>query len=129
MGQVLAHEPLAMNSVGCVLFDQRFNNNDVPQPNADAVFSSLLATRDLLDRGVWRVVGNGPIDVPRSAFPFENLRSVGFVGAKIRGSKTVTDFANAFCGLCPWDAWAKPDYLDDFLVSPAKKPKNLVFKT
>lgn len=129
LGQVLAHEPQAMNGVSCALFDQRFNNNNAPRPAIDAIFSILLVTRDLLDRGVWQIVGNSPIDVPRSAFPFENLRPAGFVGATIRGSRIVNEFANAFCGLHPWDDWANPDYLDGLLISPAKKPKHLVTKT
>jgi hypothetical protein len=60
--------------------------------------------------------------VPPEDKPYERLRAQGFVGAKVRGSAVVEEFVNAFYGLMPWDDWYVPDYLDDFLVSPDKKP-------
>lgn len=129
LGQVLAHEPRAMNSVSCALFDQRVGQSECPRPSMGRLFSILLVTRDSLDSGHWQVVATWPVEVPQEKFPFEHSRSKGFIGAKIYGSGVVREFANAFCGLCPWDDWAKPDYLDGLLVSPEVKPKSLLYKS
>ncbi len=74
------------------------------------------------------VIGNAKVEIARRDFPFESLRSQYFIGAKIYGAKIVGEFANAFCALCPWDDWADPKELDKLLISPAKKPCNLVYK-
>jgi hypothetical protein len=81
-----------------------------------------------LDCGIWRVVENKEVAVPRSWLPYESLRSSGFINAKIIGSKNVTEFLNAFYGLVPWDDWKDPAYLDKLLLSPKKKPPHLIFK-
>jgi len=128
LGQVLANEPLAMNSVACALFNQRVGDGESPLPKLDLLFSTLLATRGLLDAGQWKVIGSHPIQVPRRLFPFEGLRQKGFVGAKVIGSQNVMEFANAFSGLVAWNDWADPNYLDGLLISPAVKPANLKYK-
>lgn len=128
VGQVLSAEPSVLNSVGCALFDQRSDGQTLAQPSLKSLFSILLTTRDLLDAGEWKILAAFPVEVPREKFPFEALRSSGFVGAKVTGSANVAEFANAFCGLAPWDDWANPNYLDQLLLSPELKPKSLVFK-
>lgn len=127
LGQVLSAEPVVLNSVSCALFDQRFQDV-APPPEVKCLFTALLTTRDLLDSGHWTVVGAGPIDVPRDRYPYESLRSSAFVGAKVIGSGNVAEFANAYCGLTPWDDWADPLYLDHLLISPDKKPAVVVYK-
>ncbi len=92
------------------------------------MFSLLFTTRDLLDSGDWKVVTNTPIELPRKRLPYEDLRSSGFIGAKVIGSRIVAEFANAYCALAPWNDWHDPNYLDRLLLSPDLKPKTLVFK-
>jgi hypothetical protein len=128
LGQVIAHEPSALNSVGCALFDQRFSDATAPSPDLARLFSVILVTRDLLDSGAWRVVSSGPVGVAWERIPYERFRSAGFVGAKIQGSRNVVAFANAFCGLAPWDDWHDPDYLDQFLLAKDKKPERLIYR-
>ncbi|WP_203322477.1 hypothetical protein [Pseudoxanthomonas beigongshangi] len=131
IGQVIDREPDALNSVAVALFDIKGNwskENKVPALAGDAVFSVILATKDYLDSGRWLVLGERVSAVPNEMKFYDRLRSTGFVGAKIRGSGLVEDFANAFYGLAPWDDWYVPDYLDGFLISPDKKPvERLIF--
>jgi hypothetical protein len=82
----------------------------------------VFSTRDLLDDGVWPVVGNRPVAVPKKLFLWEHTRSSGWVGAKVIGSGIPNELLDAFRGLAPWDAYKDPAYLDGLLVSPAKKP-------
>lgn len=126
IGQVLAHEPEAMNSVACAFFDA--------PPDADAAtttdplnaFSVLLVTRDALDKGGWKIIGHESVSLPRAKFPHESLRPKGFVGAKVVGSGIVAKFLHAFRGLSPWDAMADQDYFDNLLTDSAKRPARLV---
>ena len=132
VGQVVAQEQDAMNSATCAFFDVRVkddkNLEGVSALPEDKLFSAIFATRDLLDNGTWRVVKTLPVEVSRNYFPYEHLRKSGWIGAKIIGSRNVTDFLNAFYGLSPWDAYMDPEYFNKLLISPTKRPTQVVFK-
>jgi len=131
LGQVLQAEPGAMNSVSCAFYDQSVDGSALPgvvSPNPESLISVLFVTRELIDSGRWRIIGSCPICVPRSLYPYESLRVKSFVGAKIIGGGIVEKFANAIRGLRAWDDWHNPHYLDGLLISPQKKPANLVYK-
>jgi hypothetical protein len=131
IGQIVGQERPVLNSVSIALFEVKCGSQElaknvlIPQSR---LFSVLFATRDLLDSGKWAVVGTRSILIRPEQFPFEHLRDAGFVGAKIIGSAIVTAFLNAYYGLAPWDAWKDPNYLDSFLVTAEKKPRNLILR-
>jgi hypothetical protein len=119
------------NVVSCALYNVR-----VAQPEDLSLplpFETLVAvasvTRDGLDSGAWRVVGHAPIGVERRLWPNEQFRNVGWIGAKVYDARIIEEFLEAFHGLVPWDNWKDPDYLDRLLISPDKKPANLVYKS
>ncbi len=124
-GQVVGREADVLNSVSIALAETRVREaedaRDMALDDAD-IFAILFATRDLLDSGRWKVVGSAAIAIRSDEMPYEGLRSTGFVGAKVRGSAIIEEFASAFFGLCPWDDWKDPHYLDGLLRSPDKKP-------
>jgi hypothetical protein len=125
IGQVIGREPGLLNSVAIALFDCKGNwatEDNFPKLTADLIFSAIYVTRDLLDSGRWIVVSDQTVGLSAEEKPYEHLRRSGFIGAKVRGSANVEEFANAFYGLMPWDDWYVPDYLDDFLLAIAKKP-------
>ena len=123
LGQVIGREPDALNSVAIALFDIRGNweeEKDVPALGKEAIFSLMLVTRDLLDSGRWRVLGERASGILGERRPYEDLRAIGFVGAKIRGSGLVEEFADAFYGLAPWDDWyGLSGWLPDFVRQEA----------
>ncbi|WP_374604694.1 hypothetical protein [Arenimonas sp.] len=121
-GQVVGREPDLLNCVAIALFDARGAWSESWEPAADSIFSKLFVSRDALDLGQWPVVGRRASALARPGMPNESLRDVGFVGAKVVGSDIVDEFVNAYFGLMPWDDWYVPDYLDDLLVSPDRKP-------
>jgi hypothetical protein len=133
VGQIVGQERDVLNSVSCAFFDLRVKSEEeldrIDELPLDKIFAVLFVTRDLLDDGVWRVVGSRRVTLPKAQLPFERLRAGGFVGARVNGSGNVTDFLNAFYGLMPWDGWHDPNYLDGFLISPDKKPAKLMFKS
>jgi hypothetical protein len=123
IAQVVGREREILNSATIAIFDvrQEFWSDNLPGLTKNDVFSLILATKDLLDSGRWRVLsdGKGPI---KEVNPYEHLRSNGFIGAKVLGSGFIEDFINAFYGLEDWDDWYLPNYLDQFLISLDKKP-------
>jgi hypothetical protein len=133
LGQIVGREARILNSISCAFFDLRVTDRSdvegIRELPRDKAFSILFVTRDLLDAGVWEVVGNRPISIPKQSFPYEGLREKGFLGAKVIGSGIVNRFLNAFYGLEPWDDWKDPNYLDRLLIFKNKKPLALVFKS
>jgi hypothetical protein len=123
IGQIIGREAQVLNSVTVAFFDQR-----VPSPQEPTeldwrrIFSVVFATREQLDRGSWKVVSRRSVTVPKDLFPYEGLRTSGFVGAKVIGSGILNEFVDAYYGLVPWDNWKDPNYLDGLLVAPDKKP-------
>jgi hypothetical protein len=125
VGQVIGREPSLLNSVAIALFDckKAWTAGDAfPVLSIDQAFSAIYVTRDLLDSGRWAVIDDQSGGLPEELKPYEHLRDSGFIGAKVRGSANVEEFASAFYGLMPWDDWYVPDYLDAFLLSADKKP-------
>lgn len=128
-GQVIAHEKRTLHSASCAFFDQRVASLDEARTlklDLTKCFSALLVTPDGLDEGVWPVVGNQPIVLPKKFWPYDELLSKKKRGAIVEGSGIVNDFLDAFYALRAWDDWFKPDFLDGMLLSPEKKPKNLM---
>lgn len=52
----------------------------------------------------------------------------GFVGVTVYGAAIIEAFLNAFFGYLPWDVYYRPDFFDEMLLSPDKKPRNLTYK-
>jgi hypothetical protein len=131
-GQIMGREEEVLNSVTIALFDEvRGSAEEIGSADLSEshLFSMLFATRDLLDSGHWKIVGDRPVLLPKRLFPFEHTRASGFVGAKVIGSAIINEFVNAYLGLVPWDDWKDPTYLDKLLISPSKKPSTILLKS
>lgn len=133
LGQIVGREAKVLNSVTVAFYDQTFSEEKeaayVSSLDRERIFSVVFSTRESLDSGDWHVVGKQGINLTAEELPYEHLRGVGFVGAKIFGSGILEEFLNAFYALVPWDDWQDPNYLDQLLISPSKKPQNLIYKT
>jgi hypothetical protein len=131
-GQIIGREENVLNSVTIALFDEvRGSAEEIgfADLGESQLFSTLFATRDLLDSGRWKIVGDRPVVLPKKLFPFEHRRASGFVGAKVIGSAIINEFVNAYLGLVPWDDWKDPTYLDKLLISPSKRPSTILLKS
>jgi hypothetical protein len=133
VGQILADEREEMGCPSCAFFDIRvkdeFGVKDLSELPIDRAFSILFVTPEALKYGDWKVVGRLPVSIPRSRFPYEHLRKKGWVGASMYGSVLVEDFLNAYYALSPWDACHDPAEYDGYLLSPDKKPTQLMYKS
>lgn len=90
------------------------------------LISLIEVTKDQLDYGVWRIIGNKAVTIQLEDQPNEQYRIKRWVGASFHDAALAEDFLNAYNRLIPWDDWYNPNYLDGYLVDISKKPKNLV---
>jgi hypothetical protein len=129
-GQVLSYELHALNSALCAFSSIRHEN--VPAHldtiSEDNLIAILFVTRDLLDSGRWHVVNNGPIILWEKFVDIRRMRDKGFVGVAIEGSRIVANFLSAYHKLVPWNVYFDPEYFDKLLISPDRKPANLLLK-
>jgi len=123
-GQVLSIEPKALNSLGLALWEP--STLCYTETLAKSPVAVLLVTPDLLKRGSWPIIGNTSPVVISYQRPYEQLRSTGWVGARIIGSGTVVEFMKACAGLRPWNKWADPRYLDELLFPGVTRPLRAV---
>ena len=125
--QLLDH--VMENVVGVSLYEMRLARGDeVPDLGSIQPISILLTTRDLLDEGMWEVVGRQEVAVSQERRPYERFRSADWIGAKVQGAGIVRQFLDACFGLDPWDDWKDPDYLDALLLDPTRRPAGIVYK-
>lgn len=118
------------NVVGIALYEHRLDKSGVVLELAKLQpISVLLTTRELLDEGVWEVVGRQIVSLPAESRPYEEFRATGWVGAKVYGAGIVRQFLDAVFGLDPWDDWKDPNYLDGLLLNPGTRPAAVVYKT
>lgn len=133
IGQIVGQEKDILNSVSIAFYDLRYDGDELESENIDLdpkkIFSLVFSTRDLLDSGKWKVIGNQSVPISDNERPYEQLRESGFIGANVVGSGNLEEFLNAFYALLPWDDWYDPNYLDTLLSSPEKKPSNLIYKS
>jgi hypothetical protein len=127
IGQVLDMQMI--NVVRCAFFAEKYTSDDIISLNVGSnknLISLVAITKEQLEFGVWKVIGNKNVGIPLDQYPNEQFRSNGWIGAKIYDAAILEDFLNAFYRLMPWDDWADPYYLDKLLVDKSKKPDNLL---
>lgn len=120
------------NVVRVALYDEPINDLQQLDVNSscspDNLISMVACSREQLDFGVWKIVGNKPIKILNKDYPNEQFKRKNWVGAIIYDAALLEDFFNSFYSLLPWDDWFNPNYLDQFLISLDKKPKKLLYK-
>ena len=96
--------------------------------NSDNQLLSVLMTPGTqLTDGLWPIVGAG---VPRNIEKYisiQLLRENNYIGEKSYTAGILVNFLEAYHGLKPWDMYFEPDFFDKLLISPDKKPNNLVY--
>jgi hypothetical protein len=90
------------------------------------LISLIEVTKEQLDYGVWKIIGNKAIAIPQEDQPNEKYRALRWIGASFYDAGLAEDFLNAYNALLPWDKWYDPNFLDELLVDISKKPKNLI---
>lgn len=130
VGQVLGITKAALNSCICAFFDVHLPEGarEVTVPlNEVNLIAVQFVTPDLLKKGYWPVIDKRKIAVDVEKYiPLQRYEREGFVGAEIIGSGNIRQFLSAYYALRPWDNWFESDFLDKLLVSPDKRPANVI---
>lgn len=131
VGQVIRKTKEAMDSAVCAFFDMRLDDAD-PLEVGKLTEESLVALKfcsvGLLDAGEWKVVDSrAPFDTSRYV-DLDQLAENMYIGVRVVGSAILRELMNAYYALSPWNAFHDPEYLDKLLISPEKKPKNVVIR-
>ena len=92
------------------------------------LISLIEVTREQLDYGVWKIIGNKHTSIPTEKYANEHFRKNKWINSITHDAALAEDFINSFHGLLPWNDWHNPNYLDDYLIEPSKKPTNLMYK-
>jgi hypothetical protein len=99
----------------------------LPALNRDDIISLIAISKKEFDSGEVVLLGNQTLIASKPDFKNELYKDNGYIGAKTYDTGLAADFLIAFHKLAPWDDWGDPDYLEEFLISPKKKPKDLIY--
>jgi hypothetical protein len=126
LGQVVGREAEVLNSITCVFFRNRIGGDALTEvkgpPDCSDAIAVQFVTKDLLTRRIWKVLGDFAVCLPLDAFPHEDKRNSGWIGARVIGSGIVEHFLNAYFGLEPWTQMKDPAYFDRLLLRPDLRP-------
>lgn len=121
-----------INTVRIALYDEvlsQLDKLDIESlVNSSDLISLIEVFREKLDYGEWPIIGNKQTVIPVEKYANEQFRSNNWINSVTFDAGLAEDFINSYYGLLPWDDWYDPNYLDKFLVDPAKKPNNLIYK-
>ncbi len=128
IGQVLGQSMI--NTVRVAFYDETIsqlqNINTTDFCNDKNLISLIEVTKEQLDYGVWKILGNRQVSIAINKQPNEKYRKLNWVGMTIQDAALAEDFLNAYYSLIAWDDWFDPNYLDKFLVDMSKKPDKLI---
>jgi hypothetical protein len=131
IGEVVGYEPKALNSAICAFYAHRVNEVPKEKPilSENELVSVQFVTRDSLDHGLWNIFFYSSEKFPLDKYiDLEDRRSKGFVGTSSFGSGSIRQLMNAYYKLLPWNHYFNPNYFDELLISPDKKPKDILLK-
>ena len=119
-----------MNILYVAITDKKIKNASDALPTLESPdIISLIAVvkHDLEFQDGFLRLGTQKSIAQKSEFKNERFKDNGYIGAKMYDAGLARDFLAAYHKLAPWDKWYDPNYLDEFLISPEKKPKGLVY--
>lgn len=122
--------------VACLITKMKISSKNLPlyediKIDKNDIIAAIFITEESLDKGFWPIIQQGIVNksILKQYFPNIDLIEQGnIIGINTEGSAIIDDFIKAYFSLAPWDDWHDPEYLDKFLISPDKKPENLIYK-
>lgn len=122
--------------VACLITKMKISSKNLPlyediKIDKNDIIAAMFITEESLDKGFWTIIQQGIVNknILKQYFPNIVLIEQGnIIGINTEGSAIIDDFIKAYFSLAPWDDWHDPEYLDKLLVSPDKKPENLIYK-
>lgn len=121
-GQVLAKDYYGST---CALFELKTERieKDLQVMCKRSVITILHVGPELLDKGIWTVLGSHSISIDPDSGPGGRR---GQVGCRSFDARILVQLAEAYYGLIPWNAFYRENYLDELLMKPFKRPPKAV---
>jgi hypothetical protein len=123
LGQILLHEPRAMDGVLCGFYDVRLATATLAGVAQLLTVNRLVAldfvTRESLDRGRWPIVGAAPVANLDWYAGLDTLHAGRFAALRIVPARRIVALLEAWFGLRPWGGGADPNVLEQLLFRPA----------
>ena len=118
-GQVLDKQYTAPT---CCLFGllSKHAHLDAASVTTNQVLTILHLGSNCLDKGTWRVVGNAQLCAAPDSGPGGKLGEVGSIS--FGGGGTLSDLAEAYYGLVPWNVYNDEKYFDRLLMPGVQRP-------
>ncbi|MBY6286469.1 hypothetical protein K6121_08890 [Neisseria subflava] len=122
--------------VACLITKMKISSKNLPlyediKIDKNDIIAAIFITEESLDKGFWPIIQQGIVNknILKQYFPNIDLIEQGnIIGINTEDSAIIDDFIKAYFSLAPWDDWHDPEYLDKLLISPDKKPENLIYK-
>lgn len=95
--------------------------------NPADIISLVCVSKHPFEDGYFPKIGKVDLIAGKADFKNELTKDNGYIGSKIYDGELLEDFLDAYNKLSPWDDWFDPNYLDEFLISLDKKPKDLIY--
>lgn len=130
VGQIL--RACTFGNCACIIFNQKLPQ-EIPENihfEESSIISALFVVTALIKK-YFPIIQSGTSDkhLLQKFFPdIERFEQGDIMGLLSNQTGIVEGLANAYFGLAPWDGWYDPEYFDTLLVSPDKKPQNLIYK-
>lgn len=128
LGQILDMVDLIDNAA-CIFLDKKFIMGTPIMTTSDNIVAAKYVVAQLLRR-YFPIVQSGEADIRLllQYFPeHERFKTGDMVGMESNQTGVIELFLNAYFGLTPWDECDAPHFYDEMLVSPDKKPSNLIY--
>ncbi len=111
----------------CALFDFRANTDTLNSSDFKKLkpISILhLSNGDLLNNGHWKILFNEQVTLNPNSGSGGKFGDIGSISYGQCGA--LTDLADAYWGLTPWNALYKEDYYDKMLLKNVSRPKTAI---
>jgi hypothetical protein len=111
----------------CAVFDHRtFTQLNITATEFRKLkpISILHLAADQLNNGNWRILFNTKVTVNPDAGQGGKYGEIGSIS--YGSGKTLTDFAEVYWGLDPWNVKAEEDYYDQMLLKNVSRPKTAI---
>lgn len=119
LGQIISHEPKALDSVVCAFFDWRGKLASASEGVNQFIVAAFFVTRDLLDSGRWKVINSGaPADIDE-VLDLDSIRARRYLRTTIHGSANAETLLNVWHGVVAWDTYPNVKYLKSMLTPRA----------
>lgn len=133
IGQIMGDYHYMAMGLACIMSSKTIDlNSEHINFEEKDIISAIFVIDGALTRGEWPILAHGIADkkLLKKYLPqTDSIEKGDAIGFSVYTSGILDEFVKAYFGLIPWNDWHDPEFLDkEILISPDKKPDNVVYK-